>query len=71
MADETKRKDAGEHAPASSAPAYELRYFARKHGLTTAQATDLLRRFGQDRGKLNEAAVKLRRGLPDESGKRP
>jgi len=40
---------------------YELRYFARKHGLTTAQAMDLIRRIGNDRAKLNEAAVKLRR----------
>lgn len=40
---------------------YELRYFARKHGLTTAQAADIIRRFGTDRAKLNEAAVKLRR----------
>ena len=42
-------------------PGYELRYFARKHGLTTAQAADILRRFGSDRAKLNAAAVKLRR----------
>lgn len=40
---------------------YELRYFARKHGLTTAQANDILRRYGSDRAKLNAAAVKLRR----------
>lgn len=42
---------------------YELRYFARKHGLSTAQANDLLRRFGADRASLNEAAVRLRRSL--------
>lgn len=40
---------------------YELRYFARKHGLTTAQAMELIRRIGNDRAKLNEAAVRLRR----------
>lgn len=44
-----------------SGQGYELRYFARKHGLTTAQAADIIRRFGTDRAKLNEAAVKLRR----------
>jgi hypothetical protein len=42
---------------------YELRYFARKHGLTTAQAMDLIRRIGKDRARLNEAAVRLRRSL--------
>lgn len=46
---------------ASEAQGYEMRYFARKHGLTTAQAVDLLRRIGKDRGKLNEAAARLRR----------
>lgn len=47
----------------ASGQGYELRYFARKHGLTTAQATDLIRRIGNDRGKLNEAAVRLRRSV--------
>ncbi len=49
------RQESGKSKP------YELRYFARKHGLTTAQAADILRRFGDDRAKMNEAAVKLRR----------
>ena len=40
---------------------YELRYFARKHGLTTAQAMDLIRRIGNNRARLNEAAVRLKR----------
>ena len=40
---------------------YELRYFARKHGLTTAQAMTLIRTIGNDRIRLNEAAVRLRR----------
>lgn len=48
-------------AAAPEEKGYELRYFARKHGLTTAQAADIIRRFGSDRAKLNEAAVKLRR----------
>jgi len=47
---------------------YELRYFARKHGLTTAQANDLIRRIGNDRAKLNEAAVRLRRSTPRNEG---
>ena len=49
---------------------YELRYFARKHGLTTAQAMDLIRRIGNDRPRLNEAAVKLRRSLAAGHAKR-
>ena len=55
---------------------YELRYFARKHGLTTAQANDLIRRIGNDRAKLNEAAVRLKRsqtpaGHRQEGGSSP
>jgi hypothetical protein len=46
---------------AVAGPGYELRYFARKHGLTTAQAAQIIRRFGNDRAKLNAAAVQLRR----------
>jgi hypothetical protein len=55
------RQDAGKVAGEQG---YELRYFARKHGLTTAQAIDLIRRIGNDRAKLNDAAVRLRRSLP-------
>ena len=47
---------------------YELRYFARKHGLTTAQAMDLIRKIGNDRAKLNEAAVRLRRSQARPGG---
>lgn len=46
---------------AEASPGYELRYFASKHGLTTAQAMDLIRRIGNDRARLNEAAVRLKR----------
>lgn len=58
------RGQAGAPAKRAVAPAdqgYELRYFARKHGLTTAQAMDLIRRIGNDRARLNEAAVRLKR----------
>lgn len=54
-------KPSGARKPAGAEQGYELRYFARKHGLTTAQAMDLIRRIGNDRARLNEAAVRLRR----------
>lgn len=38
---------------------YEVRYFARKHGLSTDQARNLIQRIGNDRAKLNAAAEKL------------
>lgn len=64
--DQTSKNAGARKPPAArtsdtAAQGYELRYFARKHGLTTAQAMDLIRRIGNDRARLNEAAVRLRR----------
>ncbi|MDE2620279.1 MAG: DUF3606 domain-containing protein [Sphingomonadales bacterium] len=64
MSDDTTKRAATDRTKVAGGEGYELRYFARKHGLTTAQAMDLIRRIGNDRAKLNEAAVRLRRGLP-------
>lgn len=66
MSDETIRPGRTAQAQDRAGAGYELRYFARKHGLTTAQAMALIRRVGNDRAKLNEAAVRLRRSLPRE-----
>jgi hypothetical protein len=38
---------------------YEVRYLAKKHGLSEKQALELIARVGNDRQKLNEAAKKL------------
>lgn len=61
MSDDTTNRGAADRSRVSGEQGYELRYFARKHGLTTAQAMDLIRRIGNNRAKLNEAAVRLRR----------
>lgn len=61
MADDKNKRGSGDQREVAGGEGYELRYFARKHQLTTAQAMDLIRRIGNDRAKLNEAAVKLRR----------
>ncbi|MBC2669173.1 DUF3606 domain-containing protein [Novosphingobium piscinae] len=63
MSEDTTRRGTIAQAQAADGTGYELRYFARKHGLTTAQAMALIRRIGNDRAKLNEAAVQLRRSL--------
>lgn len=63
MTDDTSRRGAADRRRVARDQGYELRYFARKHGLTTAQAMELLRRIGNDRARLNEAAVQLRRSL--------
>lgn len=61
MADDKAKKGSEDRRDVAGNEGYELRYFARKHQLTTAQAMDLIRRIGNDRARLNEAAVKLRR----------
>lgn len=63
MSDNRSLRGGADRQRVSGAQGYELRYFARKHGLSTAQAMDLIRRIGNDRARLNEAAVKLRRSL--------
>jgi len=62
MSDDKIDRGQADRSRVAGGQGYELRYFARKHGLTTAQAMDLIRRIGNDRARLNEAAVRLRRG---------
>jgi hypothetical protein len=38
-----------------------VNYFASKHDITTQQAEDLIKKVGNDREKLNEAAAKLKK----------
>jgi len=64
--DNPMKRGAADRNRVAADQGYELRYFARKHGLTTAQANDLIRRIGNDRAKLNEAAVRLRRSAQKE-----
>ncbi|HKX79830.1 MAG TPA: DUF3606 domain-containing protein [Novosphingobium sp.] len=44
-----------------SGQGYDPVYFARKHGLSKAQARDLIRKLGHDRDKLNAAAIAMKR----------
>ena len=39
---------------------YEVRYFAEKHGLSMEQAQGLIDRIGNDRDKLDSAALRLK-----------
>jgi len=71
MNDEIDDQDRVDRGPMDGQQGYELRYFARKHGLTTAQAIDLIRRHGPDRAQLNAAAVRLRRSLGCRPGPVP
>ena len=44
----------------SGSEAYEVEYFARKHGLTMEQARELIARVGNDRAALDRAAEQLK-----------
>jgi hypothetical protein len=42
---------------------YEVQYFAKKHGITRDQAQRLIKRMGNNRKKLDEAAAKLKAAI--------
>lgn len=55
---ELKRGNSDRRKTANNEP-YEIGYFARKHDISRQQAQELMRRFRNDRDKLNAAASKL------------
>jgi len=59
MADDKSKRGAGDRARVAGGEGYEVSYFARKHDITTQQAKNLIKKVGNDREKLNEAAAKL------------
>ena len=60
MADDRNNRGAQDRARVSGSEGYEVSYFARKHGITSQQARDLISQIGNSRSKLNEAAQKLK-----------
>ena len=56
--DKTKRGGADRRRVAADQP-YEVRYFARKHGLTSDQARKIIERCGPDRERANREAKRL------------
>jgi hypothetical protein len=39
---------------------YEVNYFARKHGISTQKARELIRMVGNNRAKLEQAIARLK-----------
>ncbi len=60
MSDDKSKVGKPDRARAAASEAYEVDYFARKHGITLDQARELIHRHGSDRDTLNEAAKKLK-----------
>jgi hypothetical protein len=52
----------------SEGQAYELFMFARKHGISIADARDILDKFGADREGADKAAKTLKDGWNGEAG---
>jgi hypothetical protein len=59
MADDKSKWDGRDRATVSAEEPYEVRYFAKKHGITRERAQDLIDKIGGNRAKLNAEAEKL------------
>jgi hypothetical protein len=60
MADDKSKRGGQDRKRVAGGEGYEVSYFARKHGLSTDQARDLIKQVGNDREKLNAAAQKMK-----------
>jgi hypothetical protein len=60
VADDKTKRGGGDRSRVAAGEGYEVSYFAPKHGITRDQARDLIKRVGNSREKLNEAAQKLK-----------
>ncbi len=60
MADNKKKTGKADRSMVAAGEGYEVNYFATKHGITREQARKLIAKVGNNRGKLNKAAEKLK-----------
>lgn len=61
MADNKQKRGGSDRRQVAGGEGYETSYFARKHGISKADAEKLINRVGNDREKLNAAAEKLKK----------
>lgn len=60
MADNKKARGKADRSKVAKGEAYEVAYFARKHGISAAQTRALIDKVGNDRATLTKAAQKLK-----------
>lgn len=60
MSDNKEKRGAADRRRVAGGEDYEVEYFARRHGITVADAKGLIERIGNDRAALDEAAEKMR-----------
>lgn len=61
MSDDKNKVGAQDRRTVAGREAYEVDYFARKHGIPAEQARELIDRHGNDRETLDREAGKLKR----------
>ena len=59
MADDKTKRGAADRARVAASQPYELAYFAKKQGITQAQARALIKKHGNMRKTLDAAAKRL------------
>jgi hypothetical protein len=59
MPDDKSKRGQPDRSKVAADQEYEINLLAEKHGISSAEARDLLARFGTNREKLDEAAREL------------
>ena len=62
MADDKTKVGEPDKSRVSKEQDYEVSYLAHQHGISTAKARELIEQFGNDRNKLNAAALAAKNG---------
>jgi hypothetical protein len=65
MTDDKSSRGSGDRSRVAGGEGYEVDYFAKKHGISTEGAMRLIKEYGNDRAKLDEAASRLNRTAPE------
>jgi hypothetical protein len=60
MTDDKTNRGAADRSRVAGGEGYEVDYFARKHGISTEQARELIKRHGNDRAALDRAAAEMK-----------
>ena len=60
MSDDKNDRGEPDRSRVSGSEPYEVKYFAEKHGISVAEAEELIRKHGNNRATLDAAAVRLR-----------
>ena len=62
MSDDKTKRSGADRDRVAAGEGYEVECFAKKHGITVAQAEALIKQHGNSRDKLDAAARQLKRG---------